>query len=114
MTVLTTTDELWYVDDVPLNTYAYNIVTLGGSRFDLPPIRGSNMTYAYRPGQVFRPKVADQRTVTLLMWVAGVDPATAGAPGPHGPQQSWADNWNMLRRLDKITLKTLLFFPRYV
>ncbi len=99
MTVMTTTDELWTWDSVDLNTYAYNIATIGGSRFDLPPIRGSNMTFAYRYGQRWRRKVADQRVLTLLMWVAGVDPATAGAPGPHGPQQSWADNWNMLRRL---------------
>lgn len=99
MTVLTTTDELWTVDGEPLNTYAYNIATLGGSRFDLPPVRGSDMTFAYRPGQVFRPKVADARTITLLMWVAGIDPTTTGAPGPYGPEQSWRDNWNMLRRL---------------
>src|SRR6266566_7984494 len=99
MTVITTTDELWSIDSVPLNTYAYNIATIGGSRFDLPPLRGSDMTFAYRPGQIWRPKVADARVITLAMWVAGVDPATRGAPGAHGPEQSWRDNWNMLRRL---------------
>src|SRR5712692_9521566 len=99
MTIQLSTDELWTIDGTPLQTFAYNIATLGGSRFDLPPLRGSNMTFAYRPGQIWRPKIADARTMTLLMWVAGVDPNTRGAPGPYGPQQSWADNWNMLRRL---------------
>lgn len=98
MTVLSTT-ETWSVDGVPLNTYAYNIATIGGARFDFPGLRGSNIQSAYRPGTIWRPKTPDQRVITLLMWVAGIDPNTYGAPGPFGPEQTWNDNWNMLRRL---------------
>jgi hypothetical protein len=98
--VLASTDELWTVDGLPLNAYCWAIASLGGGggggRFDFPPLRGSNRTYAYRPGAVFLPKVADQRTITLTMWVAGVDPAT-GQPGAN-PVVQWNDNWNTLRR----------------
>lgn len=102
MTILTSTDELWLVDGVPLNAYCWNVASLGGGgstggRFDFPPLRGTNRTFAYRPGATFVPKVVDERPMTLLMWVAGVDPIT-GEPS-RNPEVQWNDNWNTLRRL---------------
>lgn len=99
MTVLASTDEVWTLDGLTLNAYCWAIASLGGSgsgRFDFPPLRGSNRSYAYRPGAVFQPKVADERVITLTMWVAGIDPAT-GLPA-HDVVTQWNDNWNTLRR----------------
>ena len=45
-------------------------------RYNLPPLRGSNITVPYRPGTIFRQKLADQRQIDLVMWVTGVDPDT--------------------------------------
>lgn len=98
MTVINSTEAYWDVDNESLNTYARNISTIGGSRYDLPPLRGSNSQFAYRPGAAFRPKVADSRVVTLMMWVAGVDPES-GEPDTTDQVVRWNDNFNSLRRL---------------
>jgi hypothetical protein len=95
--VSSSTTEFWDVDGVSLNQYAWNITTLGGSRGGLPPLRGDNVQYAYRPGKDFRTKVPDSRVLTLAMWVAGVSPTT-DLPAANQRVQ-WNDNWRALRRL---------------
>lgn len=94
---MNTTDEYWAIDGVSLAQYGWNIATVGGSRYDLPVRRGENITLAYRPGQVHRPKLADARTIQLIMWVAGVDPATGASTSD--PTLRWNDSWDFLRRL---------------
>lgn len=69
-------DETWFVDNVALNTLAYNIQTWGGSRQSPPSFRGSDYAVPYRPGAVFVPKTPDSRVITLAMWVQGLDPTT--------------------------------------
>ncbi len=91
------TDEYWSVDGVSLHQHGWSVTTVGGSRYDLPPRRGENIRFAYRPGAVHRSKLADSRTISLLMWVAGADPATGNATGD--ARLRWNDSWDFLRRL---------------
>lgn len=94
--------EYWSVanldgsDPVSLHQWGWSVTTVGGSRYDLPPRRGSDITIAYRPGQVHRRKVPDARQITLSMFMVGWDPATGQAPDDQLTQ--WNDNWDLLRR----------------
>lgn len=58
-----------------MNTFAFSITSFGVGR-SLPTMRGNNIQVAYIPGQVWRKKFPDSRTITLTMWTAGIDPAT--------------------------------------
>lgn len=68
------TNEYWDIDGVPLNTWSYAIKSQGGSRLQPPPLRGSNITIPYRPGDVWVPKQPGARTISLSMWVVGAAP----------------------------------------
>lgn len=68
-----TTDKYWSADGVSLQTFARNISTLGGSRRGVPNLRGEDITIPYMPGQIWQPKTADSRTLSLAMWVRGTD-----------------------------------------
>lgn len=96
------TPEYWSVDGVSLHQQGWSVTTVGGSRYDLPPKRGSNMTVAYRPGQVHRNKIPDARTITLIMFMIGTDPAMGIRPGVNptldDQRVQWNDNWDYLRR----------------
>lgn len=96
------TPEWWSLQgvdgqEVSLHQYGWSVTTVGGSRYDLPPRRGSDMTFAYRPGQVHRRKVPDARPISLLFFMVGWDPATGNSPPDQRLQ--WNDNWDNLRRL---------------
>lgn len=91
------TDEYWSIDGVSLHQFGWSVATVGGSRYDLPPRRGDNITLAYMPGQRHRPKLPDSRIINLIMWVTGTDPATGNPTG--NPRLAWNDNWDTLRRL---------------
>jgi hypothetical protein len=100
------TEEWWSILDdsgqeVSLHQFGWSVTTVGGSRYDLPPRRGSNMTLAYRPGQVHRSKLPDARQITLVMFMVGWDPATGANDTVIGDYQrtQWNDNWDTLRRL---------------
>ncbi len=93
-----TTDEYWDVDGIPLHMYTWNIKTIGGTRLALPPLRGNDTQYPYRPGKSFRPKMPDSRVITLLMWAAGVDPVTAEASTIDTYTQ-FNDNFSFLKKL---------------
>lgn len=67
-----TTDEFWDVDGVGLNTFAWNLSTFDG-RSGIPLLKGDNIVSGDRPGAKWRRKPADQRTITLAMWVQGVN-----------------------------------------
>lgn len=94
--------EYWSITDVngeevSLHQWGWAVTTVGGSRYDLPPRRGSDMTMAYRPGQIHRRKLPDARPMSLIMFMVGFDPATGNAPADQRLQ--WNDNWDRLRRL---------------
>jgi len=88
--------EYWDIDGVSLHQYGWSVTTFGGSRYDLPPWRGENIKFAYRPGQIHRNKTPDSRTVELVMWLAGADPGTGNATGD--PLLRFNDSWDFLRR----------------
>lgn len=89
--------EYWDIDGTSLHQFGWSVATLGGSRFDLPPRRGENIQLAYRPGQIHRAKLADARTINLVMWMTGSTPGTGTAPSD--PRLAFNDNWDTLRRL---------------
>lgn len=91
------TEERWDVNGVSVHQFGWSVTTVGGSRYDLPPRRGTDMTIAYRPGQIHRNKKPDARPITLVMFMVGWDPATGTAP--YDMRTQWNDNWDRLRRL---------------
>lgn len=97
------TEESWILNGVSVHQFGWSVTTVGGSRYDIPPRRGSNMVVGYRPGQVNRPKMPDARTITLVMWMAGWDPALGPVAGPlptsENQRTQWNDNWDTLRRM---------------
>lgn len=68
-----TNQELWYFNGTPLQSAygAWNITTMGGSRFGIPVYRGQNIPVPYRAGQSWRAKYPDSRTITMTMWADG-------------------------------------------
>src|SRR3954465_1433881 len=91
------TSEYWDIGGTSLHQYGWSVTTFGGSRYDLPERRGDNLTLAYRPGAVHRAKQADQRTISLTMFLAGSVPATGAAAS--NPLVQFNDSWEFLRRL---------------
>lgn len=67
-----TTPEFWDADGHGLSTMAYNIETFTG-RVSIPTTRGQNIVAGNRPGAKWVKKPADQRKITLAMWVRGGD-----------------------------------------
>lgn len=101
---MNSSEEFWTVDNVSLHQYGWSVTTIGGARYDLPPRRGSNLTLAYRPGQIHRRKLPDQRVITLLMFMVGWKPGTGSAAdwidaAETDQRTQWNDNWDFLRRL---------------
>lgn len=89
------TDEWWEIDGVVLNNLAYNISTISGTE-QLPPMRGENIQIGNRPGRRYVPKVPDERTISLGMWVRG--------GGKHGElhenqRARFRENWEELKAL---------------
>lgn len=91
-----TTIEFWEADGVSLSEQGWNVSTLAG-RYNVPPLRGENATYAYVEGTDFRPKIPSSRQITLQMWVQGVTPGS-GVAGPD-QMRKWNDNWHFLCQL---------------
>lgn len=96
-------EEWWSVNGESLQRFGWAVTTVGGSRYDLPPRRGSNLAVAYRPGQIHRTKLPDQRVITLVMFMVGWNADTGPVIGQNptlGDQRvRWNDNWDFLRRL---------------
>lgn len=93
-----TTTEYWTFNGTSLNQNWWNIQTFGGSRFSAPVLRGANYTIPFQTGQVQRPKFADSRVITLLMWTAGID-QTTGNPDPTNQMLAFNNNYQQLRAL---------------
>lgn len=93
-----TTEEYWEVDGVTLNTLAYNIETLSG-RVNVPPLRGTDLTVAYRSGNLWRQKTPGARTLTLGMWVRDSDVDGVAATTDQARRAAYNDNLRTLQRL---------------
>lgn len=85
----------WDVDGVSLDSYAMTITTLGGSRSGVPTFRGQNSKFTVKRGATHRPKIADERVITLAMQVTGTDSNNAAA----WSSQQFMANWRSLQRL---------------
>jgi hypothetical protein len=91
-----TNQELWYWNGLQLNQPYWNITTFGGSRSGIPTYRGSDYAVPYRAGQAFRPKMPDERTISLTMWTDGSGSA-AGWPATDA-RLAFNNNWQTLRQ----------------
>lgn len=89
--------EIWYWNGVALNTAYWNVTTFGGTRMALPTLRGQDVEVPYRAGQRWRSKFPNSRTVTLLMWTAGIDQST-GQPSAD-QQLAFNNNLQQLRSM---------------
>lgn len=92
------TDTYWSVDGISLQTFAFDIETVGGDRMAPPPLRGGNQLVPNRAGQRWLPKVVDSRTITLGMWVIGVD-EDGFAPTTGSNARKFDENFRKLRNL---------------
>src|SRR5690606_13429477 len=93
-----TTEAFWSIDDVPLNTFAWNITTLGDSRQAPPPLRGEDILVPYRVGRVATTRVPDSRVITLGMWVIGAT-EDGNPPTNETARRRFELNWRKLRAL---------------
>lgn len=93
-----TTQTFWDVNGISLQTYAFNIETLGGDREAPPSVRGSNLKVPFRPGEVWVPKVEESRTITLGMWVIGAE-LDGTVPTTRDQFLTFQRNWRELRQL---------------
>jgi hypothetical protein len=93
-----TTETYWAVDGVPLQTYAYNIATLGEDRAAPPPLRGDNIQIPYKPGTYWVPRVPDSQVITLGMWVQGSN-EDGTIPQDEDVRRVYDRNWTMLKKL---------------
>lgn len=89
-------DEYLEFAGVSLHQYGWCVSTIAGGRLGVPPLRGDNQNAAFVPGELWVPKLAGPRTITLSMWVIGADP-DGGAVAD--PRLRWNDNWAYLRQL---------------
>lgn len=88
--------EYWDIDGTSLHQLGWSVSTLEG-RFNVPPLRGSDVQFANVEGEAFRAKVPGTRTISLAMWLTGSNPAT-GIP-TSDPLLAWNDNWHTLINL---------------
>jgi hypothetical protein len=101
-----TTTEYWswtpgrtqgFGTEVSLAQDWLNIKTLGGSRFAVPVLRGTDYEIPFRAGSSWRAKYPGPRTITLVMWTAGID-QTTGHPATDQFTQ-WSQNWQKIRQM---------------
>lgn len=93
-----TTETYWDVNGISLQTYAFNIVTLGDDRMSPPSLRGDEQTVPYRPGTKYMEKVANNRVISMGMWVIGADENGNIRPDENS-RRTFDRNWRKLRNL---------------
>jgi hypothetical protein len=93
----TSTPTYWDVDGVSLQTFAFDIVTVGGDRMAPPALRGNDITIPYAPGNMWVPKQVAARSMTLDMWVIGVNEDGSIPSGSNA--RKFDDNFRKLRQL---------------
>lgn len=98
-----TAETYWAVDGVSLQTFAFNITSLGGDREKPPPVRSEDTVVPYMPGSIWSPGVPDTQILTLGMWVQGSD-EDGNPPTEISVLRQYEENWRKIRKL--------LFTPR--
>jgi hypothetical protein len=79
MTILDNPNSAWEYDGVDLNTYAYSVRVLGASE-QVPARRGENIIVGGRSGRLHIPKIFDERTLALGMFVSARNPSNPDLP----------------------------------
>ena len=87
------------MNGVSLETLGWGINDWGGSKEGVTDRRGSNILIPHRPGQTWRRKIADSRTLTFHMWVLGCDEDGVTPSGVAAQEAQMLDNWRYLRDL---------------
>lgn len=93
-----TTEETWTAQGLVLNTYAFNISTVGGSRLAPRTLRGSDLDVPYRHGQVALPRYVGTHTLTLGMWVQGSQRDGSSPPLGSDQYKEFLRNFRRLRK----------------
>lgn len=93
-----------------LNHYGYNIATLAGHGA-LAPVVGENVPRTNRHGRRWRPKVVDQRPMSLSMWVRGSF-ADDRFSMPFDQRQQFVANWEQLKSIFGVYDRQLLITRR--
>lgn len=84
----TTTALYWDLAGTPLETYAWNLNTKGGSLRGTPPPRGENRAVPHYAGKQYIPKYRDSRVLDFSMWIIGAkDDGNPPDPGTSQFQQ---------------------------
>lgn len=91
------TATYWSVDGNSLQTHAFDIESIGGSRLAPPPLRGDDIIIPHSPGEMWIPKQVGARTINLSMWVVGVNEDGTIPSGPSA--MSFDENFRKLRQL---------------
>lgn len=92
------TDEYWEINGVSIQEYCFNVTTWGGNLQAPPPLRGSDLTIPYRPGQVMQKRRPDGRTLTFNMWMTGAD-AHGNNPDPFSTKDYFRTMYAALRQI---------------
>lgn len=94
-----TNQEAWFWNSLPLQSAfgAWNIGTLGGSRFSVPVFRGQDYQTPYRAGNSWRSKLPDSRTITLAMWADGQGQHSASTYPAADPRLAFNSNLQQIR-----------------
>lgn len=92
-------NEAWYWNGLPLQSAygAWNIATMGGSRFGVPTFRGQDYETPYRAGQNWRAKFPDSRTITLNFWVDGQGQHSSSTYPASDQHLAWNNNLQQIR-----------------
>lgn len=93
------TVDFWSCDGVSLQTQAWGIDKWGGDLEAPPKRRGGTLMIPTRPGQLWRPTIADSRTLTFAMWLVDCDEDGVYAATVAERQAQMLANWEMLRGL---------------
>jgi hypothetical protein len=90
----------WAWNGLPLQSAygAWNLATMGGSRFSVPVYRGQNYEVPYRSGQAYRQKFPDSRTVTLAFWADGQGQHSTGTYPAADQRLAFNNNLQQIRQ----------------
>lgn len=90
-------EQAWTYDGVDIQTLGFNISTLGG-RLGTAPSRGENVLRPYNDGRLWVPKLHDERSLILPMWVVGAE-EDGSLPLDGDNQKKLRQNVRSLRKL---------------
>lgn len=63
----------WWINNIPLNSYAMSIESIGNDKSSVPAVRQSASVVPFRPGNIWREGITDARTQQLGLWLLGAE-----------------------------------------